>query len=242
MQLSIKTPPELTRPVLEKCAVLSELVPSHFVTDCVWQCLKAMDLPRRPFHPLDMVGRYYHAVGRENEILPNSSKKADSLIERLDERDRAKRFAEAAKRLTEFRAQVKKHPPPKHLHLKISQGIDDLPKRIKEKAIWLRMSPNALVMACLRDCLAAMDVSKKAVTPPPIVVDFWTVSHAKLRPKAADAFERMMMDSYEKMLRERGGPILDTVIRLALTEKWDAPLEQVLREAGVLPKEPSSKG
>jgi hypothetical protein len=242
MQLSIKTPPELTRPVLEKCAVLSERVPSHFVTDCVWQCLKAMDLPQRPFHPLALISSYYHAVGRENEILPNSAKKADPLIEGLTEEDRAKRFAEAAKRLTKFRARVKRHPPSKHLHLKISQGMNDLPKRIKEKATWLRMSPNALVMACLRDCLAAMDVAKKALIPPPIVVDFWTISHAQLRPKAANAVERMMMDSYEKMLRERGGPILDTVIRLALAEKWDAPLEQVLRDAGVLPKERSSKG
>src|ERR1700679_943612 len=140
MQLSIKTPPELTRPVLEKCAVLSEPVPSHFVTDCVWQCLKAMDTPQRPFQPLVMVDRYYHAVGREHEILPNSSKKADPLIKGLAEQDRAKRFKEATRRLAEFRAQVKKRPPSKHLHLKISQGINDLPKSIKEKATRLRTS------------------------------------------------------------------------------------------------------
>jgi hypothetical protein len=236
MQLSIKTPPELTLPVLEKCAVLAERIPSHFVADCVWQCLKAMDLPHLPFHSLDKVSKYYYASGREHEILPRSSKKPDPLIQRLTDQDRAKRAKEAARRLTEFRAELKKQPPSKHLHLKISQGMDDLPQRIKEKATWLRLSPNALVMACLRDCLAAMDDAGKAIVPPPIVVDFWTVSHAKLRPKAANVSERMMMDSYEKILRERNVPILDTVIRFALAEKWDTSLEQILRDAGVLPK------
>jgi hypothetical protein len=234
MQISIKTPPELTLPTLEKCAVLGERAPSHFVADCVWQCLKAMEAPQRPFHPFDLVGRYYHESGRENEILPRTPPKPNSLIQRLSEQDGAKRAKEAARRLTEFRAQVKRQPPSKHLHLKISRGMNDLPKRIKEKATWLRLSPNALVMACLRDCLAAMDDAGKAIVPPPIVVDFWTVSHAKRRPKAANAVE--------KMLRERGGPILDTIIRLALAEQWDISLKQILRDAGVLPKVRSSKG
>jgi hypothetical protein len=241
MQLSIKTPPELTLPVLEKCAVLTEQVPSAFVTDCVWQCRKAMDLPHRPFHPLEMVVKYYHASGREKEIMPRSKEEDDSLIRQLTEQNRAKRAKEAARRLTEFHTQLKQQPPTKHLHLKISEGWDHLPKRIKEKATWLRISPNALVVACLRDCLAAMDDPKKALVPPPIVVDFWTVSHAKLRPKAASVIERMMMDSYEKMLRERSGPILDTIVRCALAEKWDTPLEQILREASVVPRERSSQ-
>jgi hypothetical protein len=238
MQLSIKTPPEMTLPILEKCAELAERFPSHFVTDCVWQCLKLMDLPHHADRPLDMVDRYYHALGRENEIGPRPEKKAgfDSFLQELAKKDRAKRAKEAAQRRTEFRAQIKQQPLSKHLHLKISEGIDHLPKRIKEKATWLRLSPNALVVACLRDCLQAMDDPKKAVIPLPVVVDFWTVSHAKLHRKASDIFERGMLHSYEKMLRERGGPILDTVVRLALAEKWDTSLKQILRDADVLPR------
>jgi hypothetical protein len=243
MQLSIKTPPELTLPTLEKCAELAERFPSHFVTDCVWQCLKWMDLPHHADRPLDMVDRYYHALGRENEIRSQPDKKAgfDVLLQKLAEKDRARRAREAAQRRTEFRAGLKRQPLSKHLHLKISEGLDHLPKRIKEKSVWLRLSPNALVVACLRDCLAAMDDSKKAVVPLPIVIDFWTVSHAKLRRKATNVFERGMMHSYEKMLRERGGPILDTIVRLALAEKWETSLKQILRDADVLPRERSSK-
>ena len=42
MQLSIKTPPELTLPVLEKCAALGATSPSHFAGDCAFQCIKWM--------------------------------------------------------------------------------------------------------------------------------------------------------------------------------------------------------
>jgi hypothetical protein len=112
----------------------------------------------------------------------------------------------------------------------------NLPQRIKAKAEWLRVAPNALVMACLRDCLEAMDDPRKAITPPPIVVNFWALSHAKLRPKAANAVESMVLESYEKMLRERSGPILDTIVRLALSEQWNVTLERILRDADVISK------
>jgi hypothetical protein len=38
------------------------------------------------------------------------------------------------------------------------------------------------------------------------------------------------------MLRERSGPILDTIVRLALSEQWDVSLEQILRDADVISK------
>jgi hypothetical protein len=234
MQLSIKTPPELTLPILEKCAVLAELVPSSFANVCAWQCLKWMPHPHERFYPLDNVIRYYHASGRELEILPRSKDEDDSLIRQLTDQNRAKRAKEAAKRRTEFRSQVKRQPPSKHLHLKISEGIDDLPKRIKEKATWLRISPNALVVACLRDCLAAMDDPKKALVPPPIVVDFWAVSHSKSRRKSTSVIDSMVMRSLEGVMRERSVPILDTIVRLALSEQWDVSLEQILRDADVI--------
>jgi hypothetical protein len=234
MQLSIKTPPEMTLPILEKCAVLAERVPSSFAMTCAWQCLKWMGLPHARFYPLEMVIKYYHASGRELEILPRSKEEDDSLIRQLTDQNRAKRAKEAAKRRTEFRAQVKRQPPSKHLHLKISEGIDELPKRIKEKATWLRISPNALVVACLRDCLEAMDDPKKALVPPPIVVDFWAVSHTQSRRKSTSAIDSMVMKSLEGVMRERSVPILDTIVRLALSEQWDASLEQILRDADVI--------
>jgi hypothetical protein len=236
MQLSIKTPPELTLPILKKCAEMGERFPSSFASTCVWQCLKLMNLPRHRDEPMDIVERYYRAVGRENEIWPQPEKKneMDALLRELAEKDRAKRAKESRKRLAEFQDQVKKQPPSKHLHLKISEGIDELPKRIKEKAAWLRISPNALVTACLRDCLEAMDDSKKANVPPHIVVDFWTVSNAKSRRRASGAIEAMVMKNIDGTLRLRGGPILDTIVQLTLAEQWDVTLEQILRDADVM--------
>lgn len=93
---------------------------------------------------------------------------------------------------------------------------------------------NALVTACVRDCLAAMDDPRKALIPPPIAVEFWAVSHAKLRPKPKGAAGAMALETYEEILRRRSGPILDTIVRLALAEQWDATLEQILREADVI--------
>jgi hypothetical protein len=234
MQLSVKTPPELTLPILEKCAVMAERMPSSFATTCAYQCLKWMNLPHARFHPLEVVTKFYLASGRELEILPRPKEEDDSLIGQLAEQNRAKRAKEAARRAAEFRAQIKNHPPTKHLHLKISEGIDELPKRIKEKAAWLRLSPNALVVACLRDCLAAMDDPKKAHLPPPVVVDFWAASHAKARRKVKGAIDAMVLESLELIVRQRSGPILDTIVRLTLAERWDASLEQILREADVL--------
>jgi hypothetical protein len=120
-------------------------------------------------------------------------------------------------------------------------GSLGLPQRVKAKAKWLRLTPNALVVACLRDCLEAMDDPKKALVPPPIVVEFWTVSHAKLRPEPDGVIQAMILETYEAILRKRSGPILDTIIRLALSEKWDASLEQILRDADVITKDREMK-
>jgi hypothetical protein len=226
----------MTLPVLEKCAVLGYPAPSVFASDCTFQCLSWMDTPHRPFQPLPVVERYYHNIGREDKIHPRPLKKQDTFMLRLAKEDREKRVEEAAKRLAEHEVQAKRRKSSKHLHLKISPGSTDLTGRIKEKASWLRFTPNALVTSCLRDCLAAMNDPRKAILPPPVVVDFWTASHAKQRPKATSTVESMMLESYEKMLRERSGPILDTIVRLALSEKWDASLKQLLHEAGVLPR------
>jgi hypothetical protein len=241
MQLSIKTPPELTLPLLEKCAVFTEKAPSHLVGDLAWQCLKSMDMPHYPFHPLELVQRYYWLSGRESEFLVRKEKEQDKLIASLTLQNRKKRAAEAATRLKEFKTSLKKRPPPKHLHLKISQGMSDLPQRIKAKAEWLRMTPNALVMACLRDGLEAMDDPAKAAVPPPIVVQFWSASHAKLRRKPANVTDAMIMKNLDETLRQRGGPILDTVIRLALSERWDATLREILRDADAVSNEWMSK-
>jgi hypothetical protein len=235
MQISIKTPPELTLPLLEKCAELGSSSPSHFAGDCAFQCIKWMGIPHGPFIPFHLVQRYYHATGREDELRPSPAPKQDALMERMAIENKAKRAKEAAKRLADFRAQTKAHPPSKHLHLKISPGMSDLTERIKAKAAWLRIAPNALVVACLRDCLEAMNDPKKALVPPPCVVEFWAVSHAKRRKKAANVTEVMIMESYEEMLRERGGPILDTIVRLAVSEQWDATLKQILQDTDVLP-------
>ena len=113
--------------------------------------------------------------------------------------------------------------------------MGELPQRIKAKAKWLHVAANALIVACLRDCLDAMDDPKKAlVSPPPVVVEFWTVSHAKRRPKPKSVDEAMVLETYEEILRKRSGPIIDTIVRLALSEKWDASLEQILRDADVV--------
>jgi hypothetical protein len=234
MQLSVKTPPKLTLPILEKCAILDESVPSQFATRCMRECLIWMNHPHERFHPLEVVMQFYFVMGRELEILPRPQEEADSLTRQLAEQNRTKRAKEAARRAMEFRNRIKKQPPTKHLHLKISEGIDELPQRIKEKAAWLRVSPNALVVACLRDCLAAMDDPKKAPVPPPVVVDFWAASHAKARRKAKGALDAMVLRSLESTVRQRSGPILDTIVRLTLAEQWDTSLEQILRDADIL--------
>ena len=235
MQISIKTPPELTLPLLEKCAELGPISPSHFAGDCTYQCINWMGIPHASFIPFPLVRRYYHATGREDELRPSPAPKQDALMERLTEENKAKRAKEAAKRLSDFRAHLKAHPLSKHLHIKISPGMSELTDKIKAKAAWLRTSPNAFVVACVRDCLEAMNDPKKALVPPPCVVDFWTVSHAKRRKKAADVFDAMRMNSYEERLRERGGPILDTIVRLTVSEQWDATLKQILEDADVFP-------
>jgi hypothetical protein len=237
MQLSIKTSPELTRPLLEKCAVFAEKAPSNLVCDLAWQCLKSMDMPHYPFHPFERVQRYYWLSGREAELLVRKEQKQDELMERLTLQNRQKRTAEAAVRLKAFKALLKKQPLPKHLHLKISQGMSDLPQRIKAKAEWLSITPNALVMACVRDGLEAMDDLAKAIVPPPIVVQFWSASHAKLRRKPANVTDAMIMKNLDETLRQRGGPILDTIVRLALSEQWNATLREILRDADALTNE-----
>ncbi len=237
MQISVKTPPELTVPILEKCAVLKWPYPSSIAQDCTFQCIQWMDRPHSPFRPLDFVERYFYAMGREEELFPPTPKPSDDLLRPLEKKYQAERAEEAAKRLAEFHEQTKKQPPPKHLQLKISEGMISLPKRIREKAAWLQIKPNALVVACLRDCLAAMDDPKKAWVPPPIVVDFWTVSKAHLRAKPKDALGAMVLKMQEGMFRSRSGPLLDTLIRYALKEEWQTPLEQILRDAGVFPED-----
>ena len=117
MQLSIKTPPELTLLVLEKCAALGSTSPSHFAGDCAFQCIKWMGMPHASFSPLPLVQKYYHATGREDEIRPSPAPKQDALMERMTAENKAKRAKEAAKRLANFRAQMKAHPLSKHLHL-----------------------------------------------------------------------------------------------------------------------------
>lgn len=47
----------------------------------------------------------------------------------------------------------------------------------------------------------------------------------------------MIMKNLDETLRQRGGPILDTVIRLALSERWDATLREILRDADALSNE-----
>ncbi len=181
MQISVKTPPELSLPLLEKCAASGEDSPSHFMQDCVWQCVRYMESPHLPFHPLGMVEKYYRALGREDELLTGPTKKKDELLDRLADEDRKKRARESAHRLAEFYRLTK--TPPKHLHLKLSQGMGELPQRVKAKANWLRMTPNSLIVACLRDCLEAMDDPSKALVPPPIVVEFWTHLPRKVSPQ-----------------------------------------------------------
>ena len=238
MQLSVKTPPHMTFLVLLKCAEIEEKYPSAFAADCVRQCIRLMDTPSRPNEPLSVVQRYYTAIGRENEILPprTVTYAPDAFLLELHAKYRADRAKTAKQRVKEFHHSLNtsQEPLPNHLHIKISQGDDNLPKRIKEKARWLRVSPNALVVSCVRDCIEAMSDPKKAIVPPPVVVDFWTVSHAKSGPKPADAINAMILKSSEEVLRQRGGPILDTVIRLALSGKWEASLEQILREADAI--------
>jgi ribosomal protein L31E len=236
MQMSVKTPPDMTFLILVKCAEMNERFPSSFVSDCVWQCLRLMDLPERANELIETVKRYYFAVGRENKVLPAQkvTQTTTDLLSELEERSRAERAKEAAKRLKEFHARLKKEPLPKHLNLKISEGIDDLPKRIKEKAVWLRVKPNALVVSCVRDCLLAMDDPKKAVVPLPTVVDYWTISHTKPRQPSPNGIDMWVLRSLEGVVRRRSGPVLDTIVRLTVAEQWDATLEQILREADVI--------
>jgi hypothetical protein len=51
----------------------------------------------------------------------------------------------------------------------------------------------------------------------------------------------MVLETYEAILRKRGGPILDTIVRLALSEQWDTSLEQILRDADVITKDREMK-
>ncbi len=51
----------------------------------------------------------------------------------------------------------------------------------------------------------------------------------------------MVLETFGGILRQRSGPILDTIIRLALAEKWDATLEQILRDADVITKDREMK-
>jgi hypothetical protein len=236
MQLSIKTPPDLTVRLLEKCSVLGERFPSSFAMTCAWQCLREMNSSRPEFRPLEIVDRYYYAAGREIEIHFDRQEH-DEFLREMAEKSQARRTEKTARRLEEFHAELERQPPPRHLHLKISQGIDNLPARIKEKALWLRISPNALVISCLRYCLDAMDDPETALGPPGIVQRFWVVSHTKSRRKAKDAIDGMMMRKVDEMLRQRTGPIIDTVVRFSLCEEWDTPLWQILRDADVLSDE-----
>jgi hypothetical protein len=237
MQLSVKTPPELSLPLLEKCAICDERSPSSFLQNCVWQCIRMMESPHREFHPLEIVENYYLALGREDELHLKVPAAGIGILRQLAVQDRAKRAAEAAQRLKQFRAQLKQKPAPKHLHLKISEGSDNLPQRVKAKAEWLRMTPNALVMSCLRDCLGAMAYPHIARATPATVIHFWVISHAKSRPKPKGIEERMWFEGLTGILRRREGPIFDTIVRLVLAEKWEATLEQILREADVISKD-----
>ncbi len=239
MQLSVKTPVELTVPFLEKCALVGYHYPSAFAGDCVFQCMQYMDNPHGEFQPLYMVEKFYYALGREEEIHLGQKKERASVVTRLLLEDRRKRAAEAKQRLEECRKELKKKRP-KHVPLKISSGSSDVPNQIKGKIPWLQITPNAFVIRCLRDCMEAMDDPKKAFLPPPVVVDFWTASHARLRPKAKDGLEAMVMRSQATRLRERSIPILDTIVRLAQNERWDVDLKTILQEAGVLPKDEKS--
>jgi len=235
MQLSIKIPSELTLPLLEKCAVLDVDVPSRVVTELVWQCVKWMDTPHRRFHPLQLVHRYYRCAGREDE-LGLRKKNPDESIERIIIEEQGYWLKTADDRLKKFRTSLKRKTPPKQLNLKISQGMGELPQRIKAKADWLRMTPNAFVVACLRDGLEAMDSPAKALVPPPIVQEYWSISHAESRRDAKSAIDAMTMETLEAILRKRGGPILDTVVRYALSEKWDVTLKEILCDADALTK------
>ena len=51
----------------------------------------------------------------------------------------------------------------------------------------------------------------------------------------------MVPETYEAILRKRGGPILDSIVRLAGSEQWDASLEQILRDADVITKDREMK-
>jgi hypothetical protein len=44
----------------------------------------------------------------------------------------------------------------------------------------------------------------------------------------------MVMENIDGTLRQRGGPILDTIVRLTLAEQWDVTLEQILRDADLM--------
>lgn len=237
MQLSIKPPPELTVPILEKCAVIGEAFHSVFAHNCVAYCLDWMEIPRDEYRSFtsSIIGKYYYALGREDELLPSiKEEKEPSLAQRLAKQYQEERAKGANERLQKLRSQFEKQPPPKHLHLKISKGLGDMPTLIKEKCAWLRLTPNAFVVACLRDCLAAMDDVQKALIAPPIAVDFWTLSHVREQRKAKDGMEAFVMHSIRSMLLNRSGPILDTIVRHAINEQWDTSLKKILIEADAL--------
>ncbi len=241
MQISVKPPPEMTLRVLEKCATLDYNYPSGLAGECVWQCLVCMDHPHSRFNPLRIVEKYFYALGREMELFAHPKTEQHQLKQMMIDKDRARRASEASLRIREFRAQWKKKAPPKHLHLKLSSGVTGVTKELRAKADWLRMKPNTLAVACLRDCINAMDDPKKAMVPPPIVVDFWTISKAHLRPKLRSTIEVITHNSQERMIRERSGPILDTLIRCYLKEEWETTLKQILTDAGVFQEKRESK-
>jgi hypothetical protein len=239
MQLSIKPPPEFTVPILEKCTAFKTMNPSAFAMDCVIYCLHWMnDHPHRKRKvAYGIVEKYYYALGREHELSSFPVEKESPFVRQLAEQDRQQRFKEANRRLEALRVQFQRQIPAKHLHIKISGGFRDLPTLIKDKCIWLRMTPNAFVVACLRDCLAIMNDSRKALESPAIAVDFWIISHVKEKHKTKNVYETMAMSSIKEILMSRSGPILDTIVRHAISEEWDVPLKKILLEADSLTEE-----
>ena len=215
--------------------MLGDLLPSSFVNACTFQCMHAMQSPHAPVQPLHIVSNYYFAVGRESDLSPQHRQTDPDIVAQLISNDRAKRAAEAESRLQTLRASFEQQPPGKHLHLKISEGGSQLPQRVHECAKWLHLSPNMVVTECVRDCISAMEDPALAVVPLPIVIRYWTETNAKLRAQPSNATEAMILHSLEKMLRGRSGPVMDTIVRLALAQDWNKTLEQILREADAIP-------
>jgi hypothetical protein len=229
MQLSVKTPRDLSLPFLEKLAEIKHPIPSAYAADCVFHCIQAMKTPYRDFNPLPIVADYYFLTGREHKLRPESKDTHPALRE-LEAKSRAQRAKESSERLRKFREQTTKSTSPPHVHLKIS---GDLPEEIKEKAAWLGLRSNAFVVKCLRDCLAAMDDPLKAIVPLPIIVEFWTISKAHLRAAPASSIDAMVFHTQERMVRERKIQIMDTVVRYVINGEWQTPLQTILRDAGL---------